>query len=130
MTSEEKVKYWIPISDYDLQTAKAMHESKRFVYVGFMCHQTIEKILKAYYEKIFHETPPYTHSLTYLSARTELEEELSDGQRSFIDTPEPLNIEARYPAYKMEIFKFMTLERSKAIISKTEEFQKWVKAKL
>ncbi|WP_330636719.1 HEPN domain-containing protein [Acutalibacter sp.] len=27
--------------------AKAMLETKRFLYVGFMCHQTIEKGLKA-----------------------------------------------------------------------------------
>ena len=43
---DNKVKYWIDISDYDFETAKAMLDSKRFLYVGFMCHQTIEKIFK------------------------------------------------------------------------------------
>ena len=39
----DKVAYWIELSDYDLETAKAMLDTKRFLYVGFMCHQVIEK---------------------------------------------------------------------------------------
>jgi len=45
----EKVKYWLDLSDYDYTTAVAMQQSGRYLYVGFMCHQTIEKILKAYF---------------------------------------------------------------------------------
>ena len=37
----DKVKYWAEISDYDLDTAEAMFQTKRWLYVGFMCHQTI-----------------------------------------------------------------------------------------
>ena len=60
---ENKIKYWIELSDYDLETAAAMLQSKRYLYVGFMCHQTIEKAFKAYLTKIKSETAPYTHSL-------------------------------------------------------------------
>lgn len=35
--------YWIEIAKYDLETAEAMLKSKRYLYVGFMCHQSIEK---------------------------------------------------------------------------------------
>lgn len=38
-----KVTYWIEMSDYDLETADAMLLTGRYLYVGFMCHQTIEK---------------------------------------------------------------------------------------
>jgi len=34
-------------SNYDLETAKYMHKSRRYVYVIFMCHMAIEKVLKA-----------------------------------------------------------------------------------
>ena len=34
---ETKIKYWIDLSDYDLETADAMLNSKRYLYVGFMC---------------------------------------------------------------------------------------------
>ncbi len=43
----DRIQYWVEMSDYDFETAKAMLETKRYLYVGFMCHQVIEKILKA-----------------------------------------------------------------------------------
>ena len=45
MNINDNVKYWQEISKYDLDTAKAMLESKKYLYVGFMCHQVIEKII-------------------------------------------------------------------------------------
>ena len=66
---DEKVKYWIELSDYDLETAVAMLASKRFLYVGFMCHQTIEKAFKAYFTFLKDDVAPYSHSLSYLAKR-------------------------------------------------------------
>jgi hypothetical protein len=43
---KEKIKYWIDLSDYDLETAVAMLSTERFLYVGFMCHQATRKYLK------------------------------------------------------------------------------------
>ena len=43
---DDKVIYWVEMSDYDVETADAMLATGRYLYVGFMCHQTIEKILK------------------------------------------------------------------------------------
>ncbi|KAA6337958.1 hypothetical protein EZS27_013990 [termite gut metagenome] len=43
---ETKTKYWIDLSDYDLETAEVMLQNKRYLYVSFMCHQTIEKAFK------------------------------------------------------------------------------------
>jgi len=40
----ERVNYWVDLADYDLKTAEAMLETERLLYVGFMCHQTLEKI--------------------------------------------------------------------------------------
>ena len=45
MTREDKVRYWLDIADYDLDTAEAMHQTGRWLYVAFMCHQVIEKTL-------------------------------------------------------------------------------------
>lgn len=47
MSEYAKTAYWLDCADYDLQTAQAMLQTKRFLYVGFMCHQAIEKGLKA-----------------------------------------------------------------------------------
>ena len=54
MTKEEKVRYWLDIADYDLGTAEDLFKSKRWLYVAFMCHQVIEKTLKAYWSAFNH----------------------------------------------------------------------------
>lgn len=46
MTSEEKVHYWLDIAAYDIETAEAMYQTGRWLYVAFMCHQVIEKTPK------------------------------------------------------------------------------------
>ena len=123
----KKVKYWIEISDYDFETAKAMLQSKRYLYVGFMCHQAVEKILKAYYVFTKDSQPKFTHRLTYLTESTGLEEIISDEQKLLIDELEPLNIEARYPTYKDMLFKKLNFEKCRNILEKTEEFILWIK---
>ncbi len=37
----DKVTYWVEMSDYDFDTAKAMLDTKRYLYVAFMCHQVV-----------------------------------------------------------------------------------------
>ena len=44
MSDYDKVRYWDEMAGYDLETAKAMLSTKRYLYVGFMCHQSVEKI--------------------------------------------------------------------------------------
>ena len=61
------IQYWKDLADYDLETARAMLETKRYLYVGFMCHQAAEKIIKAYYVKLYEEHPPRTHNLRMLA---------------------------------------------------------------
>ena len=60
----DKITYWTELSDYDVETAEVMLKNKRYLYVGFMCHQSIEKIFKAYFVRLKNETAPYTHALS------------------------------------------------------------------
>lgn len=127
---DDKVQYWIELSDYDFETAEAMLRSKRYLYVGFMCHQTIEKIFKAYYTKVKSETAPFSHSLSYLAKKGDLYELFTEEQKDFIDQIEPLNIEARYPSHKERLMKSLTEEKCTEILKKTKELQQWIKEKL
>lgn len=127
---ESKVSYWIEISDYDLETAEAMYHSKRYLYVGFMCHQTIEKAFKAYYTKRKAETAPFSHNLSYIARKGGFYDEFSDVQQDFIDQIEPLNIEARYPSYKERLLRSLTDAKCKEIIQETKKLQQWIKEKL
>jgi len=42
-------KEWFKQADYDLDTARAMFDSGRYIYTIFMCHLSIEKALKGVY---------------------------------------------------------------------------------
>ena len=118
------------MSDYDFDTAEAMLRTGRYLYVGFMCHQTIEKALKAYWSLVLDEPPLKIHHLSRLAAQTELVEELSEDQLSLIDMLEPLNIEARYPSYKEQLMKVLTSDYCEQLLNRTNELRLWIKDKL
>ncbi len=120
---EKQIKYWIDLLDYDLETAEAMLSGRRYLYVGFMCHQTIEKAFKAYFSKLKSETAPYSHSLSYLAKKGEFYELFSEKQKEFIDQIEPLNIEARYPSHKEKLLRSLSESKCREIISQTKELQ-------
>jgi HEPN domain-containing protein len=130
MVKKDKISYWIELSDYDLETASAMLKSTRYLYVGFMCHQTIEKMLKGYYAFKQDEVPPFTHNLAFLIEKSMLTSQLTEEQKDFVDELEPLNIEARYPEYKERLLKQLTAEKCREILAKTTELQQWIKQKL
>lgn len=127
---DEKVQYWRELSDYDIDTAIAMHKSKRYLYVGFMCHQALEKIFKAYYIKLTSEVAPFTHNLSYLAKKGGFYESFSEEQKDLIDQIEPLNIEARYPSQKERLLQSLTHEKCSEIIKNTKQLQQWIKMKL
>ena len=131
MNAAEKSKYWLDLSDYDLETAEAMFKTKRWLYVGFMCHQTIEKVLKGYWcAKQPDNDPPYQHNLIRLVEGAGLLHALSEEQMDIIDELMPLNIEARYPSYKEQLEKAMTPDKCREIINNTKDLQQWIKNKL
>lgn len=127
---DDRVTYWIEMSDYDFDTANAMLETKRYLYVAFMCHQTIEKILKAYWSKVMKEPPLKIHHLSRLAAQSGLINELQEEQLNFIDVLEPLNIEARYPSYKEQLMRVLTPDYCRLLLSQTNELRLWIKDKL
>ena len=127
---KEKVRYWMDMAEYDLETARVMLKGKRFLYVGFMCHQVIEKILKGYYVFVKDDNPPYTHNLSYIADQSRINDKMTEEQKDFIDLLEPLNVEARYPKHKERLMLSLSDERCKEIIQKTEGLYQWIKQQL
>ena len=126
----EHVAYWLDIADYDLETAEAMYQTKRWLYVAFMCHQVIEKTLKAYWCDTQPDIPPYTHNHKRLAAGCGLYDRMTDKQKSFIETVTNYNIEARYPEDKNALAKTLTEQACRELINETKQMQEWIKEQL
>lgn len=130
MTREEKVQYWIDIADYDLETAEAMYNTGRWLYVAFMCHQVIEKTLKAYWTAKRDDNPPYIHNHKRLAEGCGLYELMTDEQKDFIATISTFNIQARYPEYKDQLARALTKSVCRHVIDTTKELKQWIEKKL
>ena len=126
----DKVKYWLDIADYDYDTALDLMKSHRWLYVAFMCHQALEKTIKAYYTKCLPDDPPYIHNLTRLAEKSGLSVLMSEEQHDFLDAMTPLNIEARYPDYKSLLASSLNKEVCDKIMSQTKQMREWIKSKL
>jgi len=127
--STDKTKYWIEMAEYDIESAKVMQRGDRYLYVGFLCHLTVEKALKAVISKDG-TTPLKTHTLTLLEELAGLKDTLSDEQKALLDELHPLNIEARYSAYKDKIAEILTREFCENLIVRTDAFLLWIKQQL
>ena len=126
----DKVAYWLDIANYDLETAEAMYSTGRWLYVAFMCHQAIEKTLKAYWCGTREDDPPYTHNHMRLATGCGIYEKMSEEQKDFLDTITNFNIEARYPEDKELLSRKLTKPSCRSIIDDTKQLLQWMKDEL
>jgi HEPN domain-containing protein len=126
---DKLVEHWVERSQYDLDTAKAMLECRRYLYVAYMCQQTIEKILKALIAKQGKENLPI-HNLIRLSEIADIRKELPDKQSNFLADLTPYHIEARYGDYKESLSEIINADKAKEIYDKTGELYAWLCQKI
>lgn len=127
---KERIAYWLGVAEYDLGTAEAMLQTKRYLYVGFMCHQAIEKTLKAVYVKERKAIAPYTHNLSHLAKESSLMDVLSEEQLGLVATLNPMNIESRYPSYLDEVSRTLDEKVCVDLLARTKEFYGWLRNRL
>jgi len=127
MNKRKAINYWFNMADYDLKTAQVMLDGGRYLYVGFMCHQVIEKALKGLYIKQHNKIPPYTHNLLTLCADLNLD--LTKEHQDFFIKLNPLNIRARYPEMKEKLGKAINKKKACLLLEKTRSAYKWLKSK-
>ena len=125
--NKEKIDYWLTTARYDLVSAQAMLKTKRFLYVGFLCHQVVEKCLKAYFWYTRKAAPPYTHNLFVLSEKSKFD--YSGGERYFqlFKDLMPLNIQARYPEDKDLLLKSLNQLKCAEFYKQTKGFYLWIR---
>ena len=130
MTKEEKVKYWIDLSDKNFHVAEDLFKLKHLLETGFFCHLTVETIFKAYFTYLIDETPPYIHKLARLAQLADFYDDMNNDQKDFIYNLDPFNIEARYPEYKNMLAKSLNIQLCEDLLQKTHELQQWIKKKI
>ena len=123
------IEHWIERSQYDLDTAKAMFDAGRYLYVAYMCQQTVEKMLKAIIAQQGKENFPI-HNLNRLSEISEISDELSSEQFNFLAELTPYHIEVRYGDYKEKLSEIIDEQKAQRVYKKTLEIHKWLYQKI
>ena len=118
-------KNWLALADYDLETARHMLTTGRYLYVVFLCHLALEKILKAHVAEFTQEVLIKTHDLIYLVKKCELE--LSENHLDFIGKINTASIPTRYPDDLQRSLKEYPKSVVKNYLDQTEELVKWLK---
>jgi len=119
------VAHWVERAEYDLGTAKAMLDTGRYLYVGYMCQQAAEKLLKAIIAQQNKENLPI-HNLSRLVEIAEIKNHLNSEQFNFLAELTPYCIEARYGDYKESLSEIINEQKAKEIYEKTQEIFKWL----
>lgn len=119
---------WVNASRYDLQTARALLRSRRYIYVLFMCQQSVEKLLKAHVTKATGELAPRIHNLVRLADMSS--QEFSDEERGLLERLSLCYLQARYPPEIQQLAK--TVKRAMAAdhLRQTEALWKRLRRRL
>ena len=128
MDKKEKIAYWVDIADYDFETAHAMLQSNRYLYVVFMCQQAMEKIIKGVYIDRFDEEPPRSHNLSFVFQKLSLD--APEGTLHHLNLLSAYYIESRYPEYKSRLSTIVDKEKADVYFKKTEEIYTWLRSLL
>jgi len=119
---------WLKQAVYDMKTADAMFNTKKYIYAIFMCHLAMEKALKGLYTQMVMEVPPKTHNLVFLVERMKLD--LPDDYYDFLFTLNGLSVPTRYPDDLQKLLKEYTKAKTGRVVEQGKEVLKWLKARL
>ena len=115
---------WAEQGRYDLDTAQAMMQSGRYVYVLFCCQQAVEKMLKGVIAKLTQEMPPRIHNLMQLAKRAGLE---PDAEQSLLMRElSEYYIQSRYPEEIDPLSSSLGHEIAHQTLQRTERTVEWL----
>jgi len=123
------VSNWVERAEYDLETARSMLDTGRYLYVGYMCQQAVEKILKGIIAQQNKENLPI-HNLNRLAQVAGIENDLNAEQFNFLAELTPYCIEARYGDYRESLSEIINEQRAREVYAKTQEIFQWLYQKI
>lgn len=116
---------WIALADYDIETARHMLATGRYLYVIFLCHLALEKLLKAHVTEVTRTIPIKTHDLIYLIKKSELE--LTENHLDFIGKINTASIPTRYPDDLQRSLSEYPKPVAEDYLNQTMEIIQWLK---
>jgi len=119
---------WIALAEYDLETARHMLATGRYLYVVFMSHLALEKILKAHVTEVTQSIPAKSHDLIYLLKKAELELPLP--YLDFIGIINSASIPTRYPEDLQHALHEYPEPIAREYLQRTQETLQWLKQAL
>ncbi len=128
MTKDEIIQHWVDSSEVDFKAMESLFANGHYVWSLFTGHLVLEKLLKACYVKSIDIRIPQIHDLLKIAGMAKLE--LSHEQKVFLDEVTTFNVKARYPDYKMDLYKRATQAFTERYIKDIKEFRTWVLKKI
>jgi HEPN domain-containing protein len=116
---------WIDLAEYDLDTARHMLATGRYLYVIFLCHLSLEKILKAHVSEVTQNSPVKTHDLIYLVKKSAIE--LPGPFLDFIGKINTASIPTRYPEDLQSALRDYPEPVARDYLRQTQELIEWLK---
>ena len=134
---KQKYSYWEDIATYDLETAAAMLASKCYLYVVFMCQQSIEKLVKGLFVMFCDQEPPRTHNIAQVFKQIVevIDVEYKDNEEfirklgqynAFLVKMLAYYIAERYPSYKEKLSQAVDQQEATDVLALTEEVFIWL----
>jgi HEPN domain-containing protein len=120
----ESSRRWAEQARYDLDTARAMFDAGRYLYVLFCCQQAVEKILKALVARRSNELPPRIHHLVRLAELAALQ--VSDEQAGLLRELSAYYIQTRYPEEISDLTSQVKQEEARRVLDQTEDMVRWL----
>jgi HEPN domain-containing protein len=130
MANKDRANKWLDIVAEDLSVAEDLYKTGHWLYVGFMCHQVVEKTLKSYWCVCRDDDPPYLHDHERIAKGCGLYTKMSEEQKDFLEGIKRMNIEARYQEYKFEVSRTLNREKTAWILEQTKQLHAWILKRL
>jgi HEPN domain-containing protein len=117
-------KQWVEQARYDLDTAQAMLDAGRHLYVVFCCQQAVEKMLKALIAQRSKELPPRIHQLVRLAEVASVA--ISEQQADLLRELSAYYFHSRYPEEIVEAGAHLTEQQVRRVLAQTQEIIQWL----
>jgi len=119
----EETRHWHEQARADFKAARDNLTSANYYVAAFLCHQALEKIMKALLIERRHQPPPQSHSLRRLALDLEHPENFQKSASKL----ESIYTDSRYPDVNIDLpAARYTLKDADMIIRITEEMFTWI----